>query len=91
MTMAYQPRLLNLHTEIGLKRGLAFVANPARPSYAPPMPFDSTVNVVANAVGFNGPCRDYLFDTVKGMKACGIRDHQLEKLAAAVQQRLASR
>ena len=91
MTMAYEPRLLCLHTDTGLRRGLAFVANPARPSYAPPMPFDSTVNVVANAVGFNGPCRDYLFDTVKGMKACGILDHQLEKLAAAVQQRLASR
>ena len=91
MTMAYQPRLLSLHTDIGLKRGLAFVANPARPAYAPPMPFETTVEFVANASGFNGPCRDYLYDTVKGMQACGIRDHQLEKLAAAVQQRLASR
>ena len=36
MTLAYQPRLLSLHTDIGLKRGLAFVANPARPAYAPP-------------------------------------------------------
>ena len=91
MTMAYQPRLLCLHTDVGLKRGLTFVANPARPTYAPPMPFESTVTVVANAVGFNGPCRDYLYDTVKGIKACGIRDRQLEKLAASVQQRLASR
>ena len=91
MTMAYQPRLISLHTEIGLKRGLAFVSNPARPNYAPPMPFELTVRVVANAVGFYGPCRDYLYDTVKGIKACGICDHQLEKLAAAVQQSLASR
>ncbi|MEC8109367.1 MAG: gamma-glutamylcyclotransferase [Pseudomonadota bacterium] len=89
MTMAYQPRLLCLHTDIGLKLGLAFVSNPAQPNYAPPMTFESTVKVVANAVGFNGPCCDYLYDTVKGMKACGIRDHQLEKLVAAVQQRLA--
>ena len=90
MTMAYQPRLLSLHTDIGLKRGLAFVANPTRPAYAQPMPFEATVEVVAHAAGFNGPCREYLYDTVKGMQACGIRDHQLEKLAAAVQQRLAS-
>ena len=90
MTMAYQPRLLSLHTEIGLKRGLAFVANRVRPAYAPPMPFEATVEVVANASGFNGLCREYLYDTVKGMQACGIRDHQLEKLAAAVLQRLAS-
>ena len=55
------------------------------------MPFEATAEVVANAAGFNGPCRDYLYDAVKGMQACGIRDHQLEKLAAAVQQRLASR
>ena len=91
MTLAYRPRLLRLHTDTGLRRGLAFVANSARPTYAPPMPFESTVTVVAKAVGFNGPCRDYLYDTIKGMKACGIRDHKLEKLAAAVQQRLASR
>ena len=90
MTMAYQPRLLSLHTETGLKRGLAFVANPAGPAYAPPMPFAATVEIVANAAGFNGPCRDYLYDTVLGMQACGIRDNQLEKLATAVQQRLAS-
>ena len=91
MTMAYQPRLLPLHTNNGLKRGLAFVANPARPAYAPPMPFDATAEGVANAAGFNGPCSDYLYDTLRGMQACGIREHQLEKLAAAVQQRLASR
>ena len=91
MTMAYQPRLLCLHTDSGLKRGLAFVANHARPAYAPPMPFEATAEVVANAAGFNGPCSDYLYDTLRGMQACGIRDHQLEKLAAAVQQRLASR
>ena len=90
MTMAYQPRLLSLHTDIGLKRGLAFVANPTRPAYAQPMPFEATVEVVAHAAGFNGPCREYLYDTVKGMQASGIRDQQLEKLAAAVQQRLAS-
>ena len=90
MTMAYQPRILSLHTDIGLKRGLAFVANPARPAYAPPMPFETMAEVVANAAGFNGSCRDYLYDTVRGMQACGIRDNQLEKLAAAVQQRLAS-
>jgi len=91
MTLAYRPRLLTLHTEIGPKRGVAFVANPSRPAYAPPMPFDDVVEVVVKAAGFNGPCRDYLFDTVQGMQDCGIRDQQLEKLVIAVQQRLASK
>ena len=76
MTMAYQPRLLSLHTDIGLKRGLAFVANPAQPAYAPPMPFDATVEVVANASGFNGLCREYLYDTVTAVSYTHLRAHE---------------
>ena len=48
------------------------------------MPFETTVEFVANASGLNGLCEDNLYDTVKGMQSCGIRDHQLEKLAATV-------
>ena len=55
------------------------------------MSFETTVEFVATYSGFNELCREYLYDTVKSLQACGIRDHQLEKLAAAVQQRLASR
>ena len=59
-------------------------------AYAPPMPFETTVDVIARAHGFNGFCRDYLFDTLDGMRACGIRDQHMEKLARAVRERLAS-
>ena len=90
LTMAYKPRLLSIRTEIGLKHGLAFVANSACPAYAHPLPFEKIAEIVANATGFNGPCHDYLCDTVRGMQACGIHDHQLEKLYTTVQQRLAS-
>ena len=90
MTLAYNARWLRLHTNDGIKSGLAFVANPQRPGYAPSMPFEDLVTTVATAIGFNGPCHDYLFDTVAGMKNCGIRDHSMEKLANAVSQRLAS-
>ena len=34
MTLAYSPRWLRLHTDDGIKRGLAFVANPQRPAYS---------------------------------------------------------
>ena len=54
------------------------------------MPFENLVKTVATAIGFNGPCHDYLFDTVSSMKDCGIRDHSMEKLADAVSQSLAS-
>lgn len=90
LTLAYDARWLKLQTDEGEKRALAFVANPHRPAYAPPMPFESTVDAIANAHGFNGFCRDYLFDTLDGMRACGIRDRHMEKLASAVRERLAS-
>ena len=57
--------------DIGLKSGLAFVANPARPAYAPPMSFETTVEFVATASSFNGLCREYLNDTF--IKSAGLR------------------
>ena len=90
LTLAYNARWLNLHTPEGSKRGLGFVANPKSPAYALPMPFEDTVNTVAEAVGFNGHCYDYLFDTLAGIKEYGIHDAAMEKLATAVSQRLAS-
>ena len=90
LTLAYNARWLHLHTPEGVKRGLGFVANPESPAYAPPMPFEDTVNTVAGAIGFNGRCYDYLFDTLAGIKEHGIHDAAMEKLANAVSQRLAS-
>jgi hypothetical protein len=49
MTLACKPRLLSLHKDIGLKRGLTFVANPALPAYAPLLSFETTVKIVATA------------------------------------------
>ncbi len=90
LTLAYNVRWLQLQTCEGLKRGLGFVANPKSPAYAPPMPFETIVNTVAEARGFNGHCYDYLFDTLAGIKEYGIYDAAMEKLANAVSQRLAS-
>ena len=90
LTLAYDARLLKLQTDEGVKTALAFVANQQREAYAPPMAFEHTVDAVAKARGFNGYCRDYLFDTLAGMRACGIHDPHLNKLAAAVRERLAS-
>ena len=90
LTLAYNARWLRLHTPKGIKLGLGFVANPKSPAYALPMPFEDTVNTVTEAVGFNGHCYDYLFDTLAGIKEHGIHDIAMEKLANAVSQRLAS-
>ena len=89
LTLAYRPKLLRLHTAEGLKQGLAFVSNPDRPVYAQKMPLKDEVETIANAVGFLGPCRDYLFGTVDGLRDYDIKDPHLEKLVVEVKQRLA--
>jgi len=90
LTLAYNARWLLLRTPEGIKRGLGFVANRKSPAYAARMSFGDTVNTVVKAVGFNGYCYDYLFDTLAGIKEYGIHDEAMEKLAYAVSQRLAS-
>ena len=90
LTLSYKARWVQLYTQEGVKRALAFVVDRHHLSYAPPMPFEDMVKIVATAAGFNGHCYDYLFDTVNGMKKCGIHDAAMEKLAIAVSERLAS-
>ena len=89
ITLAYNARWVKLHTDEGVKSGIAFVSIPAHQSYAPPMSLDSEAEIIAAASGFIGPCRDYLFDTAAGLHKHGIRDRHLENLVTAVKARLA--
>ena len=90
VTLAYDARWLNLHTNTGIKRAISFVSRPDRPQYADPMSIDSEADVIAAASGFIGPCREYLFDTVAALRDNGISDPHLEKLMRQVKLRLAS-
>ncbi len=89
ITLAYNARWVKLHTDKGVKKGIAFVSIPAHHNYAPPMSLHSEAEIIAAASGFIGPCRDYLFDTVAGLHDHGIRDKYLENLVIAVKARLA--
>ena len=89
ITLAYNARWVKLHTDTGVKTGIAFVSIPAHQNYAPPMSLNSEAEIIAAASGFIGPCRDYLFDTVAGLHDHGIRDKYLENLVIAVKARLA--
>ncbi len=89
ITLAYDARWVKLHTEEGVKSGIAFVSIPTHQNYASPMSLDSEAEIIAAAHGFIGPCRDYLFDTVAGLNDHGIRDRHLENLVTAVKARLA--
>jgi cation transport protein ChaC len=89
ITLAYDARWVKLHTDEGVRSGIAFVSIPTHQNYASPMSLDSEAEIIAAARGFIGPCRDYLFDTVAGLNDHGIRDRHLENLVTAVKARLA--
>ena len=89
ITLSYRASWLTLHTKTGKKTAIGFVARPERENYAQPMSIAEEADTIASAVGFIGPCREYLFDTVKALHANGIRDPHLEKLVREVEHRLA--
>lgn len=98
VTLAYRASWLTFHLDDDqdrpgnsrIKRAISFVARPERDNFAGPMTLEEEADVIASASGFIGPCRDYLFDTVKALEADGIHDPHLKKLQGAVTRRLAS-
>ena len=93
VTLAYRASWLTFHpdghNDGAGKRAISFVSRPERENFAGPMTLDQEADVIASASGFIGPCRDYLFDTVKALEADGISDPHLKKLQRAVERRLA--
>jgi cation transport protein ChaC len=84
---AYIPRWLELIGEDGLAFGhaIAFTINPKGEKYAGDMPTDAAVSRLATASGGLGSCADYLFQTRDGLRAHGIPDPALERLAIRVE------
>ena len=98
VTLSYRASWLTFHPDEGTgqsvdggtKRAISFVSRPERENFAGPLTLEEEADVIASASGFIGPCRDYLFDTVKALEADGIHDPHLKKLQHAVALRLAS-
>ena len=94
VTLAYRASWLTFHpdghNDGAGKRAISFVSRPEHENFASRMTLDQEADVIASASGFIGPCRDYLFDTVKALEADGISDPHLKKLQRAVERRLAS-
>jgi cation transport protein ChaC len=71
-------RLLDSGREV---RAVAFVANRRHPSYCRPCP-QTAAAAIARGVGQAGPNRDYLLNTVAHLRAMGVRDAGLDRVAA---------
>ena len=61
-------------------RAVAYVANPAHGSYCRPDPAAAAA-AIARGIGQAGANRDYLLNTVAHLKALGVRDAGLDRIA----------
>lgn len=72
-------RLLDLGREA---RAVAFVADRRAGAYCGGLPPEEAAAAIARGVGAMGPNREYLLQTVAGLRAMGVRDEGLERVAA---------
>ena len=84
-TGAYHPRWLGCDTEDGPVSALAFIIKRESSGYVPALPEDELVRIILRASGKYGPCIDYVMQTADALKAVGIQDDRLARLAALLQ------
>jgi cation transport protein ChaC len=81
---AYLPKLLNVRHAGGRVRAQAFVVDRRQPQYAGGLDDDAVAGLIAAGVGQRGSNRDYLENTLAHLRALGVVDHGLERLAERV-------
>lgn len=80
----YRPCWLPVDQRGGARPAICFLADESHPQYAGEIPPDSAAAPIAHAEGAFGPCRDYLYDLLEALAAHGIREPDLDALAALV-------
>lgn len=84
-TRAYRTRFLILHLADGRRvRAYGYVTDPDHAQYAGMLERAERIALVRQGHGTEGPCRDYLANTVAHLDALGIRDGLMHTLLAAV-------
>ncbi len=81
---AYVPKLLTVRHSGGTVRAQAFVVDRAQPQYAGGLEAEAIAAIIARGVGQRGSNRDYLENTLGHLRALGIVDQGLERVAARV-------
>ncbi|MFA7428795.1 MAG: gamma-glutamylcyclotransferase [Rhodospirillaceae bacterium] len=84
-TRAYRTRFLRLELADGRRvRAYGYVSDPAHPQYGGALSRAERVAMIVQGCGAEGPCRDYLANTVAHLDALGIRDGVMHAMLAAV-------
>jgi cation transport protein ChaC len=81
--VVYTRRLLPVRLLDGgrMVRAVSYVANRGHPAYCRPGP-EIAAAAIARGVGQAGPNREYLLNTVAHLRAMGVRDSGLDRIAA---------
>lgn len=88
-TRAYRTRFLCVDLPDGRRiRAYGYVADPAHPQYAGNLEHEEKVRLIVQGCGREGPCRDYLANTVRHLDALGIRDGLMHSFLEAVDRSL---
>jgi glutathione-specific gamma-glutamylcyclotransferase len=90
---SYVPRWLEMEDEGGRPFGhaITFTINTEHPGYIGGLSETETVQRLATASGAMGSSAEYLFRTREGLRALGVADPLIERLAAAVSAAQAAR
>jgi len=81
-TGVYDPRWLHCRTPQGRVKALAFTLSRHSPSHTGPLPDALMVDILRTANGRYGSTLAYLLETAASLRACGIRDRDVERLVA---------
>jgi len=82
VTHVYKEKWVSVRLAQNLKvDALTYVVDRDHVQYAKPMAVEELVNIVRSAEGKSGLNRDYVANTVTSLKALGIRDYALERIA----------
>ncbi len=87
---SYRPLLLNLASEAGPLKALAFVINRKGLTYSGPLDEEIVVDRLATSCGHWGSGADYLYNTVKNLEQRGIHDRHLWRLQQLVAERIST-
>jgi glutathione-specific gamma-glutamylcyclotransferase len=85
------PRWVDVETEQGKKRVIAFTANPDSPNYAGPLSLAEVANCLSQACGHWGSGAEYLLQTVVALEREGIHDPHLWELQERVAELIEAR
>ena len=83
-TGVYDPKWLACRTSQGPVSALAFTLSRRSPGHTGTVPDAQMIDIFRRARGRYGSTLDYLLETAAALRACGIRDREVERLVALV-------